>query len=116
LFSERIGKYKMKKIGIFGETFKDAYNLLHKIVYDKKYGEVENFFKQRGTAKLTNGDTYMCIGSKYAACGTRFTDVIIQNGLEDYYVKSVVYPSLVAHEDGTDPTVQYFYGTEIITP
>lgn len=104
----------MKQIGIFGENFKDAYNLLHKIIYDKKYGEVESFFKQRGTAKLTNGDTYRCIGSKYAACGTRFTDVIIQNGLDNRYIESIVYPSLVKHEDDSDPTVRYFYGTEIL--
>ena len=80
----------MKRIGIFGENFDDAYKLLYRIIYDTKYGEVKNFYQQRGMAELTNGDTYRCVGSKYAACGTRFTDVIIQKGLDDSYICAVV--------------------------
>lgn len=105
----------MKRIGIFGESFDDAYKLLYEIINNTKYGEVKNFYQQRGMAELINGDTYRCIGSKYAACGTRFTDVVIQKGLDDYYISTVVYPSLVAHDDGSDPTIQWFCGNEIIS-
>ncbi len=72
------------------------------INFDIEYAIIKRYM-------LDNGSTYRLLPDNVICKGHRFTDLYIQNGVNENFVKDIASSWLVLHRDATEPTLNYDY-------
>jgi hypothetical protein len=101
----------MNQIGIIAKNISVANEVFDKLIGEIKYKDVSRVSKTKGAkweAVLKDGTLYRVTTHDDTARGHRFTDLYIQKGIDELSLQRVVYPWLINHEDGSNPTIIWF--------
>lgn len=100
----------IKTIGIIAIKREDANKYLENLVGEMKYKDINNLVKSSHNyqVELSDGTRYLSLPCNNFARGHKFTDLYIQCGVEQEFIDCVALPSLMPHDDGSDPTITYF--------
>jgi len=99
-----------KTVGIIAKNIRTANNFLNDFVGELPYKSVQSLYNRNGKAcaELMDGTTYRVIAADQTLRGQRLSDVYIQEGVDQNFIDSVIFPFLVAHDDKSEPSITYF--------
>ena len=99
-------------IAFFGVTKQDSYNRAKKYLMKLTYGDVRYVRDQPRIntlyADLTDGTRIMNLSSDISSLGHRYTDLVIQKGIDQDIVNTIIRPMLIDHENGDPYTIEWY--------
>jgi len=93
-------------VGIFGKDKQDADNFLDSLELQNVKEVIKNVIIHR--VYLEDGSMFESFKAGFYAKGHKFTDVYIQNKIGKDIIYDIIIPTLILHDDGTDPSINYF--------
>ena len=101
----------IKTVGVIATKLEDANEFLNNLIGEMPYKNVKTVKKIQNNiyCELTDGTIYKTVASNDSARGHRFTDLYLQKGLDQCFVDYIAMPFLISHDDGSDPTITWFY-------
>jgi hypothetical protein len=100
----------IKTVGVIAIKLETASKFLHDLIGEMPYKNIKNIIDRQNNcyAELVDGTIYKTVPSNDSARGHRFTDLYLQHGLDQEFINYIAMPFLIAHDDGSEPTVTYF--------
>ena len=99
-----------KTVAIFSKNLRTSLAFFEELIGNMLYRDIVRISKNPGRCYVETVDEtiYKVVPANVAVRGSRFTDAYILEGVEQAFIDGVIMPSLVPHDDGSEPTITYF--------